>query len=217
VAGVTPFESGEVLCRVGGFGVRAGSWMVLLLIPILVAWFTIVRRHYDRAEVDDVPDTPLSPEEIRHQVIVPVANLRGAALQTLAYSRSISLHVLAVHVTDCDEAIEEFRGAWPRASEKCPYLADVELVLVRAPYRTLVAPLTEFIDDFVRAHPRATVTVIVPELVSQHWWEHFLHNHVALRLKAALLFRPGIVVTNVPHHLRSQERHQLRSRVREAK
>jgi hypothetical protein len=36
-----------------------------------------------------------------------------------------------------------------------------------------------------------------------HWWEHLLHNQTALRLKAALLFRPGIVVTNMPQHLLS--------------
>jgi amino acid transporter len=210
VAAVSKLMSGEVLFHLGGTGVHAGSWMVLVLVPLMLAWFVIVRRHYDRSEVDDVPDTPLSPEEIRHHVVVPVANLRGPALQTLAYACSISPHGFAVHVTDCDEAIEAFRSAWLRAIEPHPFLANVELVLVRAPYRTLVAPLTEFIDDVVRRHPRATVTVIVPELVSEHWWEHFLHNHVALRIKAALLFRPGIVVANVPHHLRSRRRRRPR-------
>jgi hypothetical protein len=44
--------------------------------------------------------------------------------------------------------------------------------------------------------------VILPEMVPAHWWEQVLHNQTALRLKAALLFRPGIVVADVPYHLR---------------
>ena len=53
-------------------------------------------------------------------------------------------------------------------------------------------------------HPKDTLTVIFPEFVVAHWWEHILHNQTALRLKAALLTRPSIVVTNVPQHLRSK-------------
>jgi hypothetical protein len=33
------------------------------------------------------------------------------------------------------------------------------------------------------------------------WLEHLLHNQTALRLEAALLFHPGIVITNVPYHM----------------
>ncbi|HEY6666088.1 MAG TPA: hypothetical protein VI036_13260, partial [Propionibacteriaceae bacterium] len=36
-----------------------------------------------------------------------------------------------------------------------------------------------------------------------HWWEHVLHNQSALRLKARLLFTPGVMVTSVPYHLTS--------------
>ena len=43
----------------------------------------------------------------------------------------------------------------------------------------------------------------MPEFIARHWWEHLLHNQTALRIKAALLFRPGTVVTSVPYHLES--------------
>ena len=58
-----------------------------------------------------------------------------------------------------------------------------------------------YIDTIHERHPEQTLTVILPEFVVAHWWEYFLHNQTALRLKAALLFRPGIVVINVPQHL----------------
>jgi hypothetical protein len=47
------------------------------------------------------------------------------------------------------------------------------------------------------------VTVVISEYVVGHWWEQLLHNQSALRLKARLLFQPGVVVIDVPWHLRS--------------
>ena len=41
-----------------------------------------------------------------------------------------------------------------------------------------------------------------PEFVPPRWWQQVLHNQSIFRLKAALLYRPGIVVTSVPYHLR---------------
>jgi hypothetical protein len=45
--------------------------------------------------------------------------------------------------------------------------------------------------------------VIIPEYIVGHWWEQLLHNQSALRLKARLLFQPGVVIIDVPWHLRS--------------
>jgi hypothetical protein len=49
------------------------------------------------------------------------------------------------------------------------------------------------------------VAVYLPEYVVGHWWEHLLHNQSALRLKARLIFLPGVMVTNVPYQLGSAE------------
>jgi hypothetical protein len=50
----------------------------------------------------------------------------------------------------------------------------------------------------VERDPEDTLTMILPEFVVAHWWEYLLHNQTAFRLKASLLFRPGIVVTDIP-------------------
>src|SRR5207237_2726629 len=78
----------------------------------------------------------------------------------------------------------------------------VQLTIVESPYRSLVGPLLAYIDAMHAQFPNKTLTVILPEMVPAHWWEQVLHNQTALRLKAALLFRPGVVVANVPYHLR---------------
>jgi hypothetical protein len=78
------------------------------------------------------------------------------------------------------------------------------LLLIESPYRSLLRPILAYIDAVHLRHPEDTLTVIVPEFVVAHWWEYLLHNQVALRLKAALLLRPGVAVLNVPQHLRSR-------------
>jgi hypothetical protein len=78
----------------------------------------------------------------------------------------------------------------------------VQLTIIESPYRSLVGPLLAYIDAMHAQFPNKTLTVILPEMVPAHWWEQVLHNQTALRLKAALLFRPGVVVASVPYHLR---------------
>ena len=78
---------------------------------------------------------------------------------------------------------------------------ETHLLIIESPYRSLLRPLPASIGTMHERHPEATLTVILPELLLAHWWENILHNQTALRLKAALLFRPGIVVINIPHHL----------------
>ena len=128
-------------------------------------------------------------------MIVPIAAVNRVARQTLAYARSISDNVTAVHVTDDEAEIQAMKETWRALG------TDVPLVIIESPYRSLVGPLLAYIDEVDQQRPDDTVTIILPEYIARHWWEQLLHNQTALRLKAALLFRPGTVVTSVPYHL----------------
>ena len=75
------------------------------------------------------------------------------------------------------------------------------LVIIESPYRSLAGPLLRYIDALHETHPDDTLVIVLPEFVPRHWWEHVLHNQTALRLKAALLFHPGVIVASVPYHL----------------
>ncbi len=113
----------------------------------------------------------------------------------------------AVHVAfDSDEA-NQVRAAWDEWQKQLKEAEETSLLVIESPYRSLIRPLLAYIDTMRERHPSDTVTVILPEFVVDHWWEYFLHNQTAFRLKAALLFRPGIVVTDVPQHLGDRPRH----------
>ena len=191
-----------------------GAWLVVLLIPLLYVMFRGIHHHYQRAHAQMAPLTPVAAQDVRHVMIVPIAELNQPALQSLAYARSITPDVVGVHVaTDAQEAseLQKHWEEWVQQLEPSPNgkagsrpidpTRHPHLVIIESPYRALVAPLLSYIDVVRRQHPNQTITVVLPEFVPAHWWEGILHNQTAFRLKAALLFRPGIVVTNVPYHL----------------
>jgi hypothetical protein len=103
--------------------------------------------------------------------------------------------VTAVHICKTEEEKVRLRRQWEAVG------TDVPLVEIHSPYRLIVQPLLDFIDEINRQDPSELVTVVLPELVPKHWVEHVLHNQVALRMKLGLLTRPGTAVTSMPYHL----------------
>jgi hypothetical protein len=181
-----------------------GAWIVVLLIPLLVLLFLAIHRHYTRVEKKRTTTLPAKPTQIKHLFIVPIAGLDGVSIQSLAYARSISHKVIAVHVAIDEGDEHQVRADWKQWITQIAPEEKLELVIIESPYRSLNGPLLAYIDTIHELYPDVTLTVLLPEFVVNHWWEHLLHNQTALRLKAALLFRPGIVVTSMPQHLASQ-------------
>jgi len=149
-------------------------------------------------------DAPVRSKDIRHRFIVPVAELDRATIQSLAYARSISPRVIAAHVALDPQDVEAVRSRWERLQKQIPKDEETQLVVIESPYRSLVRPLLAYIDTVQEVHPEDTLTVILPEFVVAHWWEHPLHNQTAFRMKTALLSRPSIVVTDIPQHLQNR-------------
>lgn len=178
-----------------------GAWIVVVLIPLLVLMFVGIHRHYTKVERERTTNLPAKPAEIKHLFIVPIAGLDAVSVQSLAYARSISKRVIAVHVAIDEEDAHRVREAWLQWTRQVAPEEKLELVIIESPYRSLNGPLLAYIDTIHELYPDVTLTVLLPEFVVNHWWENILHNQTALRLKAALLFRPGIVVTNMPQHL----------------
>jgi hypothetical protein len=172
-----------------------GAWIVIILIPLLILVFRGIHKHYTQASRELMALTPTRSEDIDHLVVVPIASINRVARQTLAYARSISQNVTAIHISDEEGEIEHTQEQWTALA------TDVPLVIIESPYRSLVGPFMRYLDEIQKQAPNTTLTVVLPEYIPRHWWEQMLHNQTAFRLKAALLFRPGTVVISVPYHL----------------
>lgn len=179
-----------------------GAWIVLVLVPIIIAMFLAINRHYKRvaAEVLEL-EGELHPMPYKHTFIVPVSSLNAVTRTALNYARSLNENVYAVHIVegeDPDET-ERFTSKW---REMLPN-TDINLVIIESPYRSLIGPLLSYIDALDKQSPDDTVTIVLPEFLPAKPWEYLLHNQSALRLKASLLFRRNTVVADVPYMLGS--------------
>lgn len=204
VNGLGALVTGVVTVVVAVSKFLLGAWIVLLLLPILVFIMRAIRQHYDQLDTATRPETPLVPEEVHARAIVPIANAGVTAKQALAFAAALvgRDRVVAVHVADDEEAADKFQQEWEE------HRPEIPLVIMESPFRSLIGPLLAYIDAVRESEPSDTLMVVLPEFVPRHWWEHFLHNQTALRLKANLFFRPGVVVVSVPYHLGRKTREQ---------
>jgi amino acid transporter len=197
INGTGAIATAIVTVIIGGTKFVHGAWLSIVLTVLLVLMFQAIQRHYrhvaQELELPDLSQPLVTPAE-PPTVVVPVMDLNVAAVEALSYARTISPNVTAIHVTDDLSAAEELRDRWQA------WAGGVPLVIIDSPYRSFNGPLLRYLDEVQRRDPNARITVVLPEYVPKHLWEHLLHNQTALRLKAALLFRPHTVVIDVPHH-----------------
>jgi amino acid transporter len=175
-----------------------GAWIVVLVIPLLILFFLLLKEHYD------VFGRALAMEEWsavaprRHTAIVPVSGIHRGVAAALTYALSVSSDVRAVYIAERPEDGERMEEQWSLWDNGVP------LVVLESPYRSVVGPLLQYIDQVDReagSEAGNLVTVVLPEIVPGKWWHHLLHNNTALLVKGALLFRRGTICVSVPYHL----------------
>ena len=196
VNGVGALVTGVVLVVVAVTKTLEGAWIILLLIPVNVAFFRITRRHYDRVAAQLTMNGWRSRGPRHNTVLVPISGVQRAVAEALDYASTLSKDVRAVYVDVDPASSEQLRKSWERLGTCVP------LVALASPFRSLMEPLLEYIEQAAAEKANDYVTVILPEFVPKQWWQHLLHNQTSLLIKGALLFRPNIVVTSVPYHLK---------------
>lgn len=174
-----------------------GAWIIVILIPGLVSIFYGIHKHYTKLA------TKLSLEQYdnslrinRHRVLVFVAGVHRGSLAALAYARSISPDVTAVHVSTDPVESEKIRAKWDMFGD------GTRLVILNSPYRLLLEPVLDYIQKLLTLRaPNEILTIVVPQFVPSHWWENLLHSQTAIMLRFALIFKPGLVILEVPYQV----------------
>ena len=169
-----------------------GAWIVVLIIPLIIWLLVSIHRHYVQfaQEIKFEGQSPILP--LHHTVVVPVNGITKAAAGALVYATTISDEVVAVYVETDKRATPKMEREWDE------WDIGVPLVVLPSPYRSILRPIVEYVEDLRMLSPGELVTVVVPEIVPKRWWEHLLHNKTALYIRTAFLFKPNVVVTSVP-------------------
>jgi hypothetical protein len=177
-----------------------GAWIAIAAMVAIFLLMRGIRGHYDAVARELAPDPEVHDELLPSRVhaLVLVSKLHRPALRALAYARATRPSVLeAISVNVEPEETAALRAEWDRREIPIP------LKSLDSPYREITRPILDYVRSIRRNSPRDVVMVYIPEYVVGRWWEQLLHNQSALRLKARLLFTPGVMVASVPWQLQS--------------
>jgi amino acid transporter len=169
-----------------------GAWVIVLIIPLLIVLLRKIHRHYQQfaSEIEFKGQSPIMP--LHHTVIVPVNGISKATSAALVYASAISDEVVAAYIEVDTRVTEKMKADWEE------WDIGIPLVVIPSPYRSVLRPLVEYVENLRMVMPGELVTVVVPEIVPKKWWEHLLHNKTAFYIRTAFLFKPNVVVTTVP-------------------
>ena len=174
-----------------------GAWVIVLLVPTLVLIFFRIHHHYkDVARHLSLESFGAPPRVRRNRVLLLIGGVHSGALHALRYARSLSQDVTAVFVAADPVETEQIKDKWEQWGD------GIRLVVIDSPYRRLIEPLLDYIDELAAGRqPQEMLTIVVPQFVPAHWWQKFLHMNTAQILQQALLRKSGIVVMDVPYHI----------------
>ena len=176
-----------------------GAWIPALLIPIMVASFRAVGRHYDRGRKSVHVEPGFWPRRETHTMIVLVGSINKGVLHGLQYAKSLNPdRLIALTVATDDEDRQRIEEQWKQ------FEVPIELHIEYSPYRELTRPVMKYIDELDDRYNDDIITVVIPEFVTS-WRTQWLHNGSAFALKAKLLHRPHTAVVSVPTHMHSSE------------
>ena len=198
INGIGAAVTGVVLLTLAVTKFVEGAWIVVVVIPVLVTTFVVMHRHYDEVARELSLEGFEGPPAFQHTVLVLIGDVHRGVVRAVQYARTLApMAVVRAVYVETDPAhtarLEDKWGKWG---------LGVPLVVLTSPYRSLLRPLLDYLDQIQSRGGEQMVTIVLPEFLPRHWWQHVLHNQTALLVKGALLFRSNTVVADVPYLLK---------------
>ena len=184
---------------------KDGAWIVAVLIPVIIAICSIIKRHYDWFDrimtVHPEDFNPLSePAEPVTVLVLISSDIHRGILEGLECGRAIAdgrpdSILRAVHIEMDPAKTPRLKARWEQFVEP-HYGHKIRLDIIPSPYRWLIEPIMDYLDwtDLERSGDR--VIVVLPEFETGSFITQFLHNFTGRRLRAALLNRPHVTVVS---------------------
>jgi amino acid transporter len=174
-------------------------WPILIFLPLIILLFHRIHKHYmDVAEQLRVsaaePTVPIKGNII----IIPVASITRVVENALNYAKSLSANqIIAVSVCFDKEEEKKLEEKWEK------WNPEVRLVTLNSLHRSIIHPLTKFIDmiEHKANDQNYQIMVLIPEFIPKKGWHHILHNQSSLLIRTHLLYRRNVCVATIPYHL----------------
>jgi amino acid transporter len=209
INGIGAFATGVTLLIVIVTKFAEGAWIVLIVLPLLYLIMQAIEWHYRDVAEEIAISGPISLREPSHLIaVVPLDHINSVSARALQAAYAVTKIVHVVHV-EHEDSEEDFAGEWDKYVKpaiKQSRLPAPEVVVLKSPYRKVVAPTLDYIWNLERENPDNSIVVLIPQLVESHWYYSFLHNQRAAILRTVLLLkgRNRILIMDVPWHLNCQ-------------
>jgi amino acid transporter len=205
VNGTGAIATGITTCIVLVAKFTSGAWVTALLIPTLILLMVAIKQHYTRVKAV-VQSGPLNLSNLLPPLVVlPMARWDRMTEKAMRFAVLLSSEIKVINV-DCDDGEDALCNSWDKnvlnpIREKG--LPEPELIQLHSTYRLVISPLMDYILELEQQNPDRKITVLLPELVVNHWWENLLHNQRVQLLKLLLLLRgkQRIIVVDIPWYL----------------
>jgi len=196
VNGVGAVTTGIATIIIASTKFTHGAWIVFLLVTLLILMFRSIRSHY-KAVADQVSLSrdARPPRPRRNIVVIPIGGVNRSVVRAVDYARSRGGEIRALLVDVDKEETARVEMQWAQ------WGCGVPLIVLPSPYRSILGSIMDYIEEQQQKDPDCWITVVVPEILPARWWQNILHNQRALMLKASLLFKDRVVLTDVPFHL----------------
>ncbi|HRK21542.1 MAG TPA: APC family permease [Fimbriimonadaceae bacterium] len=173
-----------------------GAWIVLFLMSGTSLGLVAIRRRYGSIADQLAVSPDAKPKALRQTAILLVPRVHQGIVTALDYAKSLHADVRGLHVTLDRKLVPQMRKDWEAHGGTVP------LVVIESPYRSLIDPVLDYIDQMLDEDPDRLITVIVAEAVATKWHHRLLQENVAQQLKRSLGKRKNVVVSNVRYFLR---------------
>jgi amino acid transporter len=209
VNGLGAIATGVTLIIIAVAKFAEGAWIILILMPALMALMIAIRHHYHRVAKEVANPSPIDLKDVRPPlVVVPIEEWNNVAKKALRFAFSLSEDIHVLHVDSGEEgesyALQRHWDEWVLIPSREAGRRAPKLVIVKSPYRLVVAPIVKYVFDLERKHRDRQVAVVISELVERRWYHYLLHNQRGEMLTALLTLEGDrrIAVVNVPWYLK---------------
>ncbi|GGJ78900.1 amino acid transporter [Anoxybacillus voinovskiensis] len=176
-----------------------GAWLVIISIPLLVVLFYKIRAHYDKLGEQlrlDEQEWKRREKIVEPKVIIPISGVSKVVAQSIQYARSISHDITAISIIFHEDEERKLREKWEK------FYPDIELKVIYSPYRTILSPMLDYINEIEKQTKGAPITILMPQFIVKKWWHTLLHNQTAIVLRFFLILKKDIVIATLPYHLK---------------
>ncbi|GAA4395766.1 hypothetical protein [Tsukamurella soli] len=170
-----------------------GAWLLLVIIPLLIANFAWVQRYYrgvaDQTGLGRIPAKPSRPDTADTVVVVPVAAVSNVARAALTRAAELGSTVIPVAV-DIDSAVtHQLSLDWEE------WDPGYDLTVLPSPHRQLIGPTVGYVRKL--SDQGKNVTVLMVRTEPRRRIYRLMHNPRAAVFSGALKERTDATIATM--------------------